>query len=140
MPFGGWLSSTLIPECQAAFPLARIIRQRIAWLAGHWITEDATPETQTKLYQLLSHLLGPDENSDLAVRLSAARSIGMSDSWEFDVNLFLPFLDPIMRNLSSLLEECELPETHRKIADILGEVIQRAGQNVRRNRAQKKRY
>lgn len=130
IPFGPWLNDTLIPESQSTDEARLPLRRRIASLVGSWASEENDVATTVKVYQVLIHLLQKNASTDLATRLTAANGLKLCDAWSFDVQSFLPFLDPALRSLAELLSETELPETHSRIADILGLLIDRAGKEV----------
>ena len=54
----------------------RILKRRLAWLIGQWVSSDEDCARLPIVWQILAHLLGEQgEASDLAVNLSAAVSI-----------------------------------------------------------------
>lgn len=109
----------------------RIIRRRIAWLVGNWVGEDLPQETRTKIYALLIHLLGRNESTDTAIRLTAARSLAKCDTWDFDQESFVPFLPAAIEELVSLLGEVTLADSQMRLNGTLGVVIDRVGIHVR---------
>lgn len=72
IPFGTWLSSTLVPEARSTNPQYPLIKRRIAWLVGKWtMVDEGTIDGQ--VWELLVWLLqdrGP--GTDAVVRLTAA--------------------------------------------------------------------
>lgn len=98
IPFDQWLEQSLLPECRETNPRYRcrvllschrhfqltviflhsypIIKRRIAWVIGKWISDDCSPATNPRIWEALVHLLqdrGP--GTDTVVRLTAAVSI-----------------------------------------------------------------
>lgn len=54
----------------------RILKRRLAWLIGDWVAADEECAKIPLVWQILVHLLGEDgENTDMAVRLTAAKSL-----------------------------------------------------------------
>lgn len=108
----------------------RIIRRRIAWLVGNWVGEDLSHATRSKIYGLLVHLMGRNESTDTAIRLTAARSLGKCDTWDFDKDSFVPFLPAAIEEIVSLLGEVELSDSRMRLNQSLGVVIDRVGIHV----------
>lgn len=108
----------------------RIIRRRIAWLVGNWVGEDLQPATRTKIYSLLVHLLGRNDSTDTAIRLTAARSLAKCDTWDFDRESFVPFLPSAIEEIVQLLGEVELADSQMRLNQTLGVVIDRVGSHV----------
>jgi hypothetical protein len=51
----------------------RILKRRLAWLIGEWVSSDEECAKLPMVWQILVHLLGErGESSDMAVRLTAA--------------------------------------------------------------------
>lgn len=54
----------------------RILKRRLAWLIGEWVGSDEECAKIPLVWQILVHLLGEDgENTDMAVRLTAAKAL-----------------------------------------------------------------
>jgi hypothetical protein len=54
----------------------RILKRRLALLIGEWVGSDEECAKIPLVWQILVHLLGEDgENTDMAVRLTAAKSL-----------------------------------------------------------------
>ncbi|KAM0755992.1 ARM repeat-containing protein [Meredithblackwellia eburnea MCA 4105] len=124
--FDAWLESTLAPEATGTADNDRIIRRRIAWLLGKWAEQDLAPETSTKVYSLLIHLMSPNASTDTAIRLTAARSLAKcGDTWDFDRNVFLPFLPSAVEQVVALLGEVSLPDSQMRLNTTLGIIIDR---------------
>jgi hypothetical protein len=70
-------NNTLLPYCSkfiiTSYP---IIKRRIAWLIGKWVSEDCASPNDPNIWEVLVHLLkdrGP--GTDSVVRLTAAMAI-----------------------------------------------------------------
>ncbi|KAI5481425.1 hypothetical protein MNV49_004181 [Pseudohyphozyma bogoriensis] len=128
--FDKWLETDLVPEAAGTDSNYRIIRRRVAWLVGNWVGEDISPETRLKIYQLLVHLLGRNPSTDTAIRLTAASSLAKCDTWDFDKDSFLPFLQSAVEETVQLLGEVELPDSQMRLNGTLGVIIDRVGENI----------
>lgn len=59
--------------CSSADPSHRILKRRLAWLVGEWVSSDEECAKLPLVWQILVHLLSErGESSDMAVRLTAA--------------------------------------------------------------------
>ncbi|KAK4055221.1 hypothetical protein OIV83_000501 [Microbotryomycetes sp. JL201] len=130
LDFGAWLDGSLVPEAAGTDSNQRIIRRRIAWLVGNYIDADLKPAERTKVYSLLTHLMGRNESTDTAIRLTAARSLVKCDTWDFDKEAFLPYLPNVIEQVVQLLDEVEMADTRKRLNETLGVVIDRVGENI----------
>ncbi|CCM04790.1 uncharacterized protein FIBRA_06983 [Fibroporia radiculosa] len=132
IPFEQWLSHTLVPEAQEMNPSYPILKRRIAWLIGKWISDMCYPANNPTLWQILLYLLqdrGP--GTDEVVRLTAAISLRECvDSLEFEVDTFAPFLAGIVSEMVRLIGEAETLESKRRISSSLNTIIERAGTRI----------
>lgn len=99
-------------------------------LFGSWIGEEMSTSSRSLIYQSLVHFLQALPNSTLGTRLSAARSLGKCDTWGFELEAFLPFLDDAVKGLVKLMEECDMIESRMRLMQTLGTLIGAVGQQV----------
>lgn len=133
---GQAITSKLVPEARlgsVSSPMWVVIRRRIAWLLWEW-SEQVPREARLDVYALLVDLLEdiPDQ-TDVAVRLAAARSISaIADALEFDADGFQPFLPKALRNLATLAAASELHEMEsiKVCTDALSILIERMGARI----------
>eukprot|EP01018_Ginkgo_biloba_P030923 Gb_25707 [translate_table: standard] len=71
LSFKTWFEGSLLIELQNTNSNARIIRRRIAWLLGQWVSE-IKDDIRSLAYGALLSLL---QDNDLAVKLAACRSL-----------------------------------------------------------------
>ena len=110
----------------------RIIRRRIASLLGRWVLEDRTPLIRSKIYHLLVHLLSRNPSTDLAIRLTAATSLGQcGNAWDFEKELFVQILPSVVEELCGLMGEVESTDSRMRLNSTLGVVLDRVGEEVR---------
>ncbi|CAL1700530.1 unnamed protein product [Somion occarium] len=128
IPFEEWLQTNLAPEARDTNPSYPIIKRRIAWLIGKWISSECSSPNNPMVWEVLVHLLrdrGP--GTDAVVRLTAAVAIRECiDTLQFDLNVFLPYLQPVVTELLRIMAEADTLESKRRIANCLGLVIERA--------------
>ncbi|KAL0242199.1 hypothetical protein I308_105828 [Cryptococcus tetragattii IND107] len=113
-------------------PLHRIIKRRVAWLIGEWMSGDEESAKLHIVWQLLLHLLSErGDASDRAVTLSAAVAIKECvDLWELPIDYFLPFLEQTVQELIKLLGEASTLDGKRYVNDTIGVVIERVGDKI----------
>ncbi|KAH9947240.1 ARM repeat-containing protein [Amylocystis lapponica] len=129
IPFDQWLEHTLAAEARETNPSYPIIKRRIAWLIGRWVSDMCSHANNPKIWEVLVYLLqdrGP--GSDAVVRLTAAIALRECvDSYHFDANVFAPFLPAAVNELVRLTAEADTLESKRRIAGSLNTVIEQAG-------------
>ncbi|KAJ8297055.1 Importin-11 [Rhodotorula toruloides] len=130
IPFEDWLRNTLAAECAGTDPTYRIIRRRVAWLLGQWVGEDIAGSSRPQIYSLLVHLLGRNDSTDTAIRLTAARSLAKCDTWDFDRTVFVPLLPKAIEEIVQLLSEVSLTDSKMRLNETLGVVIDRVGPEI----------
>jgi hypothetical protein len=55
-----------------------IIKRRVAWFIGKWISDECAPANDGRIWEILVHLLQARQSStDMAVRLTAASALRM---------------------------------------------------------------
>ena len=133
---GRAIASRLVPEARlgsVASPMWVVIRRRIAWLLWEW-SEQVPQDSRLDVYALLVDLLEDiPEQTDVAVRLAAARSISaIADALEFDADGFEPFLPKALRNLATLAAASDLHEMEsiKVCTDALSILIERMGARI----------
>ncbi|GAK63367.1 ARM repeat-containing protein [Moesziomyces antarcticus] len=133
---GQAIAAKLVPEARVGSVASAswvVVRRRIAWLLWEW-SEQVPRESRLGVYALLVELLEdvPDQ-TDVAVRLAAARSIAaIADALEFDADGFESLLPKALRNLATLAAASELHEMEsiKVCTDALAVLIERMGARI----------
>ncbi|KAI0030712.1 ARM repeat-containing protein [Vararia minispora EC-137] len=109
-----------------------IIKRRIAWLLGRWMMEQTVPPRETRVWDILVHLLSDNSIAGSeVVRLTAATAIQHSvDAIAVTSDNFAPYIPAILNQLVGLMEEVDSNESKRKVNDCLNAVIARAGDKI----------
>lgn len=119
----------LVIELQNKDPNFKILRRRIAWMLGKWVTEGISADCRKVIYEILLELMSEEE--DLVVRLTAAHGLKQAvDDWDFDIDIVLPYLGRAMSLLLSLLNEVEESDTTMKLISYLTAIMDRTSINV----------
>ncbi|KJA30164.1 hypothetical protein HYPSUDRAFT_125792 [Hypholoma sublateritium FD-334 SS-4] len=129
LKFDQWLQGTFFQETHDTNPTYPIIKRRIAWLIGKWVSDESTSPNNPKIWEILVHLLqdhGP--GSDTVVRLTAAAALRECvDALGFDAQAFSPFLVATIPQLIQLITEADTLESKRKIDQSLNTIIEQSG-------------
>ncbi|KAI0068814.1 ARM repeat-containing protein [Artomyces pyxidatus] len=128
--FGQWLD---LAASEANNPNADylILKRRIVWLIGKWVSDGCYPPTDVRVWQILVHLLSDRGTGTEVVRLTSASALQDSvNVLNFNVEAFVPFLGQTISELMQLIAEVESMESKRKLATCLNTVIERAGDKI----------
>lgn len=68
-----WYSTQLIRELEITDQRYLLVRYRVVWLLGHWVTVKMSTELRPSLYSCLLQLMHPNER--LLIRLAASQSL-----------------------------------------------------------------
>ncbi|KAI8331595.1 armadillo-type protein [Chlamydoabsidia padenii] len=129
LDFETFVSTQLVTEISNKDASYKILRRRIAWLLGRWVTESVSADCRTTIYEILLQLMVEEE--DLVVRLSAAHSLKMAiDDWDFDIAILLPYLGSAMELMMNLIDQVEESDTVMKLIADLNTIMDRAGAHV----------
>ncbi|KAF7352662.1 Importin N-terminal domain-containing protein [Mycena venus] len=132
IPFEQWLATTLTQEAKDQRTFYPIIKRRIAWLIGKWVSEQCVSPTNNLVWEILIHLL-KDRNpgTDEVVRFTAAIALRECiDTIEFDINVFAPYLSDAVSELVRLLGEADTLEIKRRVDYTLNAVIEQSGERI----------
>ncbi|KAI0092637.1 armadillo-type protein [Irpex rosettiformis] len=132
IPFEQWLETTLVPESRETNSSYPIVKRRIAWLIGKWISSDCSSPNNPKVWDVLVYLLQDRGNgSDAVVRLTAAVALKECvDTIPFEIEPFLPYLPLVVSELIHLLTEADTMESKRRILGSLNTIIERADTHI----------
>lgn len=107
--FDDWFNTTLRQELMETSGHSRVLKRRVAWLIGQWLTVRLNPEYRPELYNILIGLLNPEQ--DMAVRLAATSTLRCAiDDFDFSSEHFIEYLEPMAFSLYKLLvsvRECD---------------------------------
>ncbi|KAI0268377.1 ARM repeat-containing protein [Gloeopeniophorella convolvens] len=120
-----------IDEAKNTSPDYLILQRRIVWLIGRWVSEDCYPPTDTRVWQILVHLLTVKGAGTEVVRLTVATALQQCvNANSFEVNVFAPLLTTSVTELLQLIDEVDTIETKNKVATCLNTVIERTGAEI----------
>ncbi|KAG2013512.1 ran binding protein 11 [Coprinopsis cinerea AmutBmut pab1-1] len=126
LPFNEWVEHSLAAEARSQNPTYPIIKRRISWVIGKWVSEQCTSPNNPRIWEILVHLLkdrGP--GSDTVVRLTAATGLRECiDTLEFSADLFSPYLADAVTELVRLIDETDTSDSKRRVATTLTAVME----------------
>lgn len=129
LDFEPFVMNRLVIELANKDPTFKILRRRIGWMLGKWVTEGISSDCRKVIYEILLELMA--EQEDLLVRLTAANGLKQAvDDWDFDIQIVLPYLGRAMNLLLNLLNEVEESDTTMKLISYLNAIMDRTNINV----------
>ncbi|KAF9938731.1 hypothetical protein BGZ67_010495 [Mortierella alpina] len=127
--FDSWLNGQLSQEVQNASSDFRVIRRRIAWMIGKWVSVNISKDARPTVYTIMLHLLRPDEH--LAVRLAAAQNLkACIDDWDFEPATFAPYLEQSVQGLKSVMGQVEEPDSRMRILSCMSIIVERMDEHI----------
>ncbi|XP_064620355.1 importin-11-like [Lineus longissimus] len=128
--FDQWFKSSLIPDLQSTGRMVKLVKRRVVWLIGQWVSVKLSPSLRPLLYENLLPLLKAEE--DLVVRIEAANTLKSSvDDFEFKVEVFMPYLDTSFGLLFQLLKEVVECESKMQVLHVMSFLIERAEREIK---------
>ncbi|KAI9595763.1 armadillo-type protein [Syncephalis fuscata] len=102
--FDDWLQHRLYVELEQSDRSQPLIRQRIAWLIGQWISVKVSKASRPAIYQLIY------------LRV---------DDWEFEATDFSPYLENTVTMLAHILRDSSEAETRMRILNCMSVIVER---------------
>lgn len=132
LDINAFLQNTMIPEVQIQEQEYRLLRRRIALVLGQWVPIKFAHMKMDSVYQIFQHLLNKDDPlNDLVVRITAGRQLcNVLDTFDFNIETFLPFSQPILASLMALLQEVESAETKMALLESVRVIVVKLEQHV----------
>lgn len=120
-----------MPEVQIQQPGYNIIRRRIAIVLGQWLPVKEYLD-RALVYQIFQYLLNRDDTlNDVVVRVTGGRQLkNVIDPFGFTPEGFLPYAQPILSGVMSLIQEVELGETKMALLNTISVIVVRMQQHV----------
>lgn len=130
MSFSEWVEAKLVTESQSTSIELSILRRRISWLIGKWISVKSPQFSRPILYQILIHLMRQNEAS-LVVRITAVSDLKLAiDDYEFVAEDFRPFVGAAIHLFVILMADCDSVETKMKILECLIAITERMESHI----------
>ncbi|XP_064413859.1 importin-11 isoform X2 [Latimeria chalumnae] len=127
--FDQWFENQLLPELHIAHNGYKIIRRRVIWLIGQWISVKFKSDFRPVLYEAILKLM---QDQDLVVRIETATTLKLAvDDFEFTTEQFLPYLESIFNLLFQLLQRVTECDTKMHILHVISCVIERVNTQIR---------
>uniref|UniRef100_A0AAQ6ARG4 Importin-11 n=1 Tax=Amphiprion ocellaris TaxID=80972 RepID=A0AAQ6ARG4_AMPOC len=125
--FDQWFKNQLLGELQVSHHRYKLIRRRVIWLIGQWISVKFKSDLRPLLYEVILTLMqDPDLVSGFVFN---ARS--PVDDFEFRTEQFLPYLESIFGLLFQLLQQVTECDTKMQVLHVISCVIERVNIQIR---------
>ncbi|KAM8886057.1 importin-11 isoform 1-T1 [Spinachia spinachia] len=127
--FDQWFKNQLLGELQVSHHRYKLIRRRVIWLIGQWISVKFKSDLRPLLYEVILSLM---QDPDLVVRIETATTLKLTvDDFEFRTEQFLPYLESIFGLLFQLLQQVTECDTKMQVLHVISCVIERVNMQIR---------
>lgn len=127
--FDSWFKNQLLGELQVSHHRYKLIRRRVIWLIGQWISVKFKCDLRPLLYEIILTLM---QDPDLVVRIETATTLKLTvDDFEFRTEQFLPYLESIFGLLFQLLQQVTECDTKMQVLHVISCVIERVNIQIR---------
>ncbi|XP_030214058.1 importin-11 isoform X1 [Gadus morhua] len=127
--FDEWFKNQLLGELQVSHHRYKLIRRRVIWLIGQWISVKFKSDLRPLLYEVILSLM---QDPDLVVRIETATTLKLTvDDFEFRTEQFLPYLESIFGLLFQLLQQVTECDTKMQVLHVISCVIERVHIQIR---------
>ncbi|XP_075039084.1 importin-11 isoform X2 [Mixophyes fleayi] len=127
--FDEWFKRQLLGELQITHERYKLLRRRVIWLIGQWVSVKFKADLRPPLYEVILGLL---QDQDLVVRIETATTLKLAvDDFEFRTEQFLPYLESTFGLLFQLLQQVTECDTKMQVLHVLSCVIERVNLQIR---------
>lgn len=127
--FDTWFKNQLLGELQVNHHRYKLIRRRVIWLIGQWISVKFKSDLRPLLYEVILSLM---QDPDLVVRIETATTLKLTvDDFEFRTEQFLPYLESIFGLLFQLLQQVTECDTKMQVLHVISCVIERVSIQIK---------
>ncbi|KAK1174337.1 importin-11 isoform X1 [Acipenser oxyrinchus oxyrinchus] len=127
--FDQWFKNQLLAELHVSHNSYKLIRRRVIWLIGQWISVKFKSELRPLLYEAILNLM---QDPDLVAfcNLNFLTYLPVDD-FEFRTEQFLPYLESIFSLLFQLLQQVTECDTKMHVLHVISCVIERVNVQIR---------
>uniref|UniRef100_A0A3Q1G5H0 Importin-11 n=1 Tax=Acanthochromis polyacanthus TaxID=80966 RepID=A0A3Q1G5H0_9TELE len=138
--FDQWFKNQLLGELQVSHHRYKLIRRRVIWLIGQWISVKFKSDLRPLLYEVILTLM---QDPDLVVRIETATTLKLNilpiltlffrldTPLGFRTEQFLPYLESIFGLLFQLLQQVTECDTKMQVLHVISCVIERVNIQIR---------
>ncbi|XP_057824503.2 uncharacterized protein LOC131036604 isoform X2 [Cryptomeria japonica] len=127
LSFKGWFEGALLPELHNTHSNRWIIRRRVAWLLGQWVSE-IKDEIRKPVY---FELLGLLQDKDLAVKLAACRSLcSLFEDVQFYEEDFMDYVTRCLEICFQAMQDVQEFDSKVQILNLISVMIERLGGKI----------
>lgn len=125
--FESWYKGVLAQDISNRQPNGRILRRRVAWLLGQWVSK-IVGDIRQPVYMDLLRLLG---DGDLAVQLAACRSLQhLIDDIHFYDKDFVGYVPTCLELLFQFMNSAHEFDSKLQVFNLVSLVIDRLGEKI----------
>eukprot|EP00898_Chlorokybus_atmophyticus_P004539 jgi/Chlat1/5086/Chrsp33S05017 len=125
--FEAWYKSSLALELANRQPNGRILRRRVAWLLGCWVSK-ITESIRQSVYASLVNLIAED---DAVVQLAAVASLrAVIDDWHFYEQSFLPYVETCLAYLFRMLHTTTEFDSQLQVFNLVSLIVERLADKI----------
>uniref|UniRef100_A0A672GHX6 Importin-11 n=1 Tax=Salarias fasciatus TaxID=181472 RepID=A0A672GHX6_SALFA len=131
--FDQWFKNQLLGELQVSHHRYKLIRRRVIWLIGQWISVKFKSDLRPLLYEVILKLLWLCCCTSIFDTLCyfVFNSRSPVDDFEFRTEQFLPYLESIFGLLFQLLQQVTECDTKMQVLHVISCVIERVNIQIR---------
>uniref|UniRef100_H2LH87 Importin-11 n=1 Tax=Oryzias latipes TaxID=8090 RepID=H2LH87_ORYLA len=132
--FDQWFKNQLLGELQVSHHRYKLIRRRVIWLIGQWISVKFKSVLRPLLYEvILSLMQDPDLVNGFYIHktIQSLTLCSPVDDFEFRTEQFLPYLESIFGLLFHLLQQVTECDTKMQVLHVISCVIERVNIQIR---------
>uniref|UniRef100_A0A4W6CE15 Importin-11 n=1 Tax=Lates calcarifer TaxID=8187 RepID=A0A4W6CE15_LATCA len=127
--FDQWFKNQLLGELQVNHHRYKLIRRRVIWLIGQWISVKFKSDLRPLLYEVILSLM---QDPDLVVRIETATTLKLNILPILILTeQFLPYLESIFGLLFQLLQQVTECDTKMQVLHVISCVIERVNIQIR---------
>uniref|UniRef100_A0A8C6WQL3 Importin-11 n=1 Tax=Neogobius melanostomus TaxID=47308 RepID=A0A8C6WQL3_9GOBI len=129
--FDQWFKNQLLGELQVSHHRYKLIRRRVIWLIGQWISVKFKSDLRPLLYEVILSLM---QDPDLVVRIETATTLKLNileRNTIFRTEQFLPYLESIFGLLFQLLQQVTECDTKMQVLHVISCVVERVNIQIR---------
>ncbi|KAK7934274.1 hypothetical protein WMY93_005170 [Mugilogobius chulae] len=123
--FDQWFKNQLLGELQVSHHRYKLIRRRVIWLIGQWISVKFKPDLRPLLYEVILSLM---QDPDLVVRIETATTLKLNI---LEKPPYYRYLESIFGLLFQLLQQVTECDTKMQVLHVISCVIERVNIQIR---------
>eukprot|EP00729_Bicosta_minor_P023311 gene23311-26811_t len=122
--FDALFQGTLIAELRNQAPQYKVVKRRVIWLIGQWVSvsfdRNGDKGLRRGLYEAIVHLMNPSQDMVVRITSSVTLKSAINDfGFKTSLKAFLPFLNQMVTSLFQLLHDVKQCQTKMQVLDVI---------------------